>query len=274
MSNKKELWINTFVCIIITNILWYVGYSLHAKDEENVIALLVIYLACFMPAIMAIIMCKLRKVKISALLLAPNIKKSWKVYLIAILTSLLFVYAADLLPLLFYPKNVSLVTENLSLLFFGQIILFTIVSVITSIELLGEELGWLGYLFPRLEKEYGTFSSIFMIAMIRTLWHLVLIIKIDGSLFAVCNLFLSNLFLQCVLVYVTKRSNSVFPAAIVHSITNIMMGLSFVSYTEEFYNTHSIQFSLIELIPLMIIGIIFFILLYKDKKQSKLAITN
>ncbi|MCH5257304.1 MAG: CPBP family intramembrane metalloprotease [Lachnospiraceae bacterium] len=267
MSNKKELLIYILSCLIITNILWYVGYGIHEKNEGSVIELLVILLASFMPAIIAVIMCKLKKAKFRTLLLFPNIKKSLKVYLTAIFTSLLIVYSADLLPLLFFPGNVLIVSENLTFIFFGQIILFTLVCIIESIGLLGEELGWMGYLFPGLEKEYGTFLSIFIISIVRTLWHLVALIKIDGSLFAVCNLFISNLFLQSLLVYVTKKSNSVFPAAIVHSITNIMIALSFVTYTEEFYNNNSVRFNLIELIPVIIVGTVFFILLYKDKNE-------
>ena len=269
MNKKKGLWLYVLICISITNILWYFGFDLHEKDEGNIISTLLLGLACFMPAIIAIIMCKLNKVKIRTMLLFPNITKSWKIYLIAILTSLFIVYAADFLPLLFFPKNVSLSPDSFTLVFFGQIILFTIISIIESIELLGEELGWMGYLFPKLEEEYGTISSVFIISIIRTLWHLVFIIKIDGSLFGVCNIFLSNLFLQNLLVYVTKKSNSVFPAAIVHAITNIVPVLSFVTYKEAFYNDNLVKFNLVALIPLIIVGTIFFILLCRDKNKSK-----
>lgn len=268
MSKKKELGTYILSCLIITNILWYVLYSIQEKKEGTIIFLLLMLLASFMPAIIAIIMCKLKKEQLRTLLLFPNIKKSWKIYLIAIFISLLIVYSSDFLPLLFFHENVLLVSENLTFIFIGKIIIFTIFSTIESIGLLGEELGWMGYLFPGLEKEYGTFPSIFIISIVRTLWHLVILIKIDGSLFSVCNLFISNLFLQSLLIYVTKKSNSVFPAAIVHSITNIMIALSFVSYTEEFYNNNLIKFSLIELIPIIVVGTVFFILLYKDINEK------
>lgn len=266
MSKKKESWIYISLCIIITNVLWYVGYSVREKNEESIMVILPLALASFMPAILAVIMCKLKKDRLRSMLLSPNIKKAWKIYLLAIVTGLFIVYAADLLPLLFFPGNVSLVPENLTFIFFGKIILFTLISTIESIELLGEELGWMGYLFPRLEQEYGTFPSVFMISIIRTLWHLVILIKIDGSWFGVCNLFLSNLLLQSLLVYVTKKSKSVFPAAIVHAVTNIMMALSFVTYTEEFYNNNAIKFNLVGLIPLVLVGAIFYTLLYRDKQ--------
>lgn len=268
MFRKKEIWIYTVLCIVITNILWYAVYSIREKNEESILMLFPMVLASFMPAIIAVIMCKLAKMKLRSMLLSLNIKKSWKIYIIAIITGLFIVYASDLLPLLFFPGNVSFAPESLTLMFFVQIIFFTLISIVESVELLGEELGWMGYLFPRLEKECGTFPSILMIAVIRTLWHSVIIIKIDGTWFGFCNLFISNLLLQSVLVYVTKKSQSVFPAAIVHAITNIMMALSFVTYTDAFYNNNSVKFRMIEWIPLIAVGAVFFTLLLKGEKAK------
>lgn len=268
MKLKKDVAFYILLCLIITNILWYVGYGIEEKEPGNIMALVLIYLASFIPAIVALIMCKLNKEKIKTLLILPNIKKSWRYYLIAILVGLIMVYSTDIMPFLFFPKDVILLTENISLIYLFKIILFTIFSVLASVVLLGEELGWMGYLYPKLEKSYGTILSIFIIAIVRTLWHLGIIIRMDNILFALINLFISNLVLQSILVYFTKKSNSVFTSAIIHSITNIMVGLSFVSYTEEFYNNNAIQFSLIGLIPLLIIGIIFFILLFKDRTKK------
>ena len=269
MKQKKEIVIYTLICLIITNILWYIGYGLDEKNEGNIISLILIYLASFIPAILALIMCKINKAKVKTLLISPNLKKSWKIYLIAILTGLIMVYSTDIIPLLFYPKDVVLLTENFSILFICKILLFIIISILGSVIYLGEELGWMGYLFPKLEKQKGTILSIIIIAIIRTLWHIGIFLRMDNILFAITNLFISNLVLQSILVYFTKKSNSVFPSAIIHSITNLMIGLSFVSYTEEFYNANAIQFSLIGLIPLLIIGTIFLILIIKDRKKFK-----
>ena len=268
MKQKKEITIYVLVCLIITNLLWYIGYGLDEKNENNIISLILIYLASFIPAIVALIMCKINKQKAKTLLIYPNIKNSLRIYLIAIFTGLIMVYSTDIIPVLFYPNDVLLLTENFSILFICKILLFTIISILGSFIYLGEELGWMGYLFPRLEKLNGTILSIFIIAIIRTIWHLGIFIRMDDIVFLIINLFISNLVLQSILVYFTKKTNSVFPSAIIHSITNIMVGLSFVSYTEELYNNNAIQFSLIGLIPLLIIGIIFFILLFKDRTRK------
>lgn len=269
-KTKKEIWIYILSIVTITNILWFVGYHMRMANEKSIGALLFITLAAFMPMIIAFIMCVLTKTKFRTMLLFPNIKKSWKVYLLAIFLSLFLVYASDLLPLLFFTNEVSLITENLTIVYFGKIILFTIISTIESIELLGEEIGWMGYLFPRVEKEYGTFIGTLIVSIVRTLYHIVALILIDGSVLgsisAIVYLFINNLFLQSILVYVTKKSNSVFPAAIIHAITNILAILSFVSIKEGF--DEMVPFRMVESIPCVIIGIIFYILLFQEKKNA------
>lgn len=269
-KTKKEILIYILSIIIITNILWYIGYHMRMANEKSVGALLFTALAACMPAIIALIMCRATKTKIRTLKINPNIKKSWRVYLLAIFISLFLVYASDLLPLLFFPNDVSLVTKNLTIIYFGKIILFTIISTIESVELLGEELGWMGYLFPRLENEYGTFKGTLIISIVRTLYHVAALILIDGSvlgsIYAIIFLFMDNLFLQSVLIYVTKKSDSVFPAAIIHAITNILAILSFVSFQEGF--NELISFRIVGVIPGVIIGTVFYILLFKEKRSN------
>lgn len=275
-QNKKEIILYTLCVLIITNILWFIGFHLQHSDEKSILPLLALGSACLMPAIIALVMCKITKTKFRTLKIKPNIKKSWKIYLLSIFIGVFIVYSTDLLPLLFFPKDVTLNLDNLTLLFFGKIILYTLISVIESIELLGEELGWMGYLYPRLEKECGVIGGTILAAIVRTLYHLVALILIGGSLngavIAVLSLFLNNLFLQSILVYVTKKSDSVFPAAIIHAISNILVVLSFISFNEGFDET--IPFKLVTLIPILIIGLSFYILLYKEAKKTNLDINN
>ena len=76
-------------------------------------------------------------------------------------------------------------------------------------------------------------------------------------------LFLSNLVTEGLFIYVTRKSNSVFPASIIHALTNTLVVLSFIVVKDEF--TISIPYRIVTLIPLIIIGFIFYILLYKEK---------
>lgn len=243
-------------------------------DEGSISSVLPLMVACFIPLITALSMCAITKTKFATLKVKPNIKKSWKIYLLAILVGLILVYSSDLIPLFVFPKDVYIAPDSKSILFLGKIALFTVISVIESIELLGEELGWMGYLYPRLEKEFGTFPGIVLMAVVRTLYHLVALILIAGSandaIIAVLSLFINNLFLQSVLVYVTKKSDSVFPASIIHAISNILVTLSFVTYPEGF--DESILFRVVELIPVVVLGVLFGVLLFKDEEKRKVEV--
>ena len=42
----------------------------------------------------------------------------------------------------------------------------TILGILVSVEMLGEELGWLGWLFPKLEKLHGAKAAILLLALI------------------------------------------------------------------------------------------------------------
>lgn len=271
-TNKREILIFSSIVIFTANVMWGIGYYFRMIDEGSISSVLPLMVACFIPLITALVMCAVTKTKFETLKVKPNIKKSWKIYLLAILVGLVLVYSSDLIPLLVFPKNVSIAPESKSVLFFGKIALYTIISVIESIELLGEELGWMGYLYPRLEKEFGTFPGIALTAVIRTLYHLVALILIAGSvndaMIAVMSLFLNNLFLQSALVYVTKKSDSVFPASIIHAISNILVTLSFVTYPDGF--DERIPFRMVGLIPVVIIGILFGVLLFKYDKNEKI----
>lgn len=269
-KNKKEIFIYSLCVLIITNGLWFIGYHLRNINEKSILAILALALACFMPLIITLIMCIISKTKLRTLKIKPNIKKAWKIYLLAIFLGVFIVYSTDLIPLLFFSRNISLNPDSLTVNFFVQIILFTIISIIESIELLGEELGWMGYLYPRLEIEYGIIAGTVSTAVIRTLYHLVALIligkTINGAILAILSLFINNLFLQSVLVYVTKKADSVFPSAIIHAISNILVVFSFVSYSEGFDET--ISFKLVSLIPVAITGLIFYALLFKDKNKE------
>lgn len=272
--NKKEILIFSSLVIFTANVMWGIGYYFRMIDEGSISSVLPLIVACFIPLITALSMCAVTKTEFATLKVKPNIIKSRKIYLLAILVGLILVYSSDLLPLFVFPKDVSIASDSKSILFFGKIVLFTVISVIESIELLGEELGWMGYLYPRLEKEFGTFLGIVLVAVVRTLYHFVALIliagSVNGAIIAVLSLLFNNLFLQSVLVYVTKKSDSVFPASIIHAISNILVTLSFVTYPDGF--DESIPFRVVGLIPVVIIGILFGVMLFKNEEKREVEI--
>lgn len=49
---------------------------------------------------------------------------------------------------------------------------FTYIVVLFCGGLLGEEPGWWGFTFPRLQKKYGSLSGTLLLRLLWTVWHL------------------------------------------------------------------------------------------------------
>ena len=123
---------------------------------------------------------------------------------------------------LMFKEEVSFQAGTFTLRGLGEILGMTILGVLASVEMLGEELGWLGWLFPKLENLHGTKAAMLLLVLIRTIWHLGILIFLPHPLIGLCDLFLSNLLSQGFLVYLTKKSASLLPAAVVHAVTNLL----------------------------------------------------
>lgn len=88
----------------------------------------------------------------------------------------------------------------------------------------GEAYGWRGYLYPKLEKLYGTVPAVFISGIIWGVWRTPVLL--DGHNFGREMKFfpVSNIALMCLMciflapfhAYVSKKSNSIWPAACAH----------------------------------------------------------
>ena len=55
-TTQKYTLIYIITCLLISNIMWYIGYSLYTKDAEHPIAMILIMLTSFMPAFITLFM--------------------------------------------------------------------------------------------------------------------------------------------------------------------------------------------------------------------------
>lgn len=90
---------------------------------------------------------------------------------------------------------------------------------------MGEELGWMSYLFPRLEKLCGTTVALVLTGIIRSVWHIVMLVQNENFLAGFLSLSVSNILMGSVLVWATKASKSVLPASLIHVMTNALPGV-------------------------------------------------
>lgn len=123
------------------------------------------------------------------------------------------------------PEGVSLVLLAIVLLAAAPA-----AGVLNTIPALGEELGWRGFLFPRLHERYGTLAALLGSGIAWGLWHAPMILlgynyplhPVLGLLAfcVVCTL------LTGVLAWVTQRSGSIWPAAYGHGLVNALAPLA------------------------------------------------
>ena len=91
----------------------------------------------------------------------------------------------------------------------------------------GEEFGWRAYLTPKLEKLMPSTLAIFINGVIWGLWHAPLIakgynfVKEVHPALAITMMCVSCVVMSYILTWLTKRTGSVYPAAIYHIVLDV-----------------------------------------------------
>ena len=107
-------------------------------------------------------------------------------------------------------------------------------GAINTIPAAGEEIGWRGFLFPRLQERVGATGAVLIGGVIWGLWHAPIVLLGYNyplhpvlGLIAMCGM--------CVLVngalaWVCQRSGSVWPAAYGHGVLNALLGSAIIVF--------------------------------------------
>lgn len=113
-----------------------------------------------------------------------------------------------------------------------------LVALLVNVSLtthLGEEIGWRGYLLPRLEY-LGAWAAVLLSGLLHGVWHLPVILLTDlyhpgGNKLIVVPLFLLSVTLAGVFLgYLRLRTGSVWPAVLGHAAHNMFWAL-FAAFT-------------------------------------------
>lgn len=167
--------------------------------------------------------------------------------------------------------------------------LATILTVIATaplmaINTIGEEFGWRGYMNQKLEPLLGTTGTVVIGGIIWGLWHAEL--TVAGHNFGtnypgypymgIICMCVSCTFLGIILMWLTKKTNSIYPAAIMHAMNNFggttTMQL-FLSGIPEGYEASVPEIMLLD-IPMNVAAIVVFVLLIRDgRKANKPALS-
>lgn len=157
------------------------------------------------------------------------------------------------------------------------------INVIISAALLcglyfGEEYGWRGYLFPKLDELVGTGKAIIITGIIWGVWHTPVLLQghnfgKDVPFFPVSNILMMCvlcIFITPIFAYFTKKTDSVWPAVLAHGFVNNFAAMMTGMFTDpdSLESISQLQASSVMFIGFGIVGIFFFVLMTR-KKESK-----
>ena len=271
---RKNLWIFLSVCLPISWIAMAIYYVRTPENGFDSIGYGMMMLSMYMPAIAAIVTCKITKEEIGTLQLFPRFRGNGKVYALAIGLGVFLCLITDVLTLVFYPEVKQLSDTAMPNMIF-MILLYVAMGTVMCIASLGEEIGWMGYLFPALEKLHGTGLALVLTGVIRGLWHSVMLFAgtdFKTGMEGLVYMCISNILLGGGLVLLTKLSRSVVPAAICHALTNSVPSATMAYFVidETAYQANEAGLNVLDLSTSFLVCVICYVILRKRFKVEKL----
>lgn len=216
----KQLSIFIALCFGMTILIMAIARNVDS-NVEGVRFQALYRLACFMPAVSALVVSLLFKTRIRDLGINPNFASGARVYVLALVLGFFLSLIDYPVMTLLFPEAIWFENIDGIALLFRLMLNVAICAVFTFVSM-GEEIGWLGYIYPRLEQLGGIAFGIITMGVIRGLWHMPLMHAlgmkdVSGEML---TLIFSNIMAGSVLVLVTKFSKSVVPGAFIHCMTN------------------------------------------------------
>ena len=157
----------------------------------------------------------------------------------------------------------------------SNVLTLAALSAVTSVGLIGEELGWRGYLNQKLEPLLGTAGTCLAGGIVWGLWHLPMdlvgCLNSGGTIseaFTICGgRMLALTFYGVFLMWLTKKTDSVFPAVIAHHVFNESQGalaalLSQCPIPED--ADLGVIADVFAHLPMIVVAVLFMILLLRD----------
>lgn len=207
--------------------------------------------------------------------------KKWIFYLIAMFLPWIYFEAGHALNLLCYPEIFDPEGYKQFEISKNMVVFLPLISILqgtlVSFAAFGEEDGWRGYMMPKLIKLMGTKKAVVVGGIIWGLWHAPLTCVghnygTDYPGFPYLGILLmciSCTSLGIALTYITLKTGSVWPAAIMHAVNNanpsILAVFTNTEKTAEITTNPLLNYVLLDL-PVVILGIICFVLLCRNKK--------
>lgn len=210
-------------------------------------------------------------------------KGRWKWYLFAMIIPIVYMDLGTALMYLLFPKCFNPDMLEIYGVSRENLWMYPIVGITSTVMLsvgaLGEELGWRGYMIPKLEELFGTKKAIIIGGIIWGIWHYPA--NYAGHnfgtgywgepwsgffVFTLCTIFMGAL-----LVFVTKKTGSIWPATFLHAVNNSGANMLSAYYDREQFTgiwSESVVSAAIQMIPIFIFGTIAIVIMCRDKEKT------
>jgi len=274
-ENAKRLGI--YLLIVFAFMLFYI---LCAKlmHQSNTVYYIIYMIFSFSPAIASLITRAVTKEGFRDMKLHLHLTGNIRYYLLAFGLPLICLSAMFLLPVIVSGHADWLCGFTFSNVLSNALLLLAF-SAVQSIGLLGEELGRRGYMNQKMEPLLGTVGTCLVGGIVWGLWHLPMDIagylNGNGKLTeALGSAFGRLAMLTCFgafLMWLTKKTDSVFSAVIAHFMYNESQGAVMSLLVQGNIPEDAslpLWTDVMRYLPLLVIAVIFMILLLKNKKKE------
>lgn len=287
MTNKKmaiKRIIIFVVLVLLGEIPIIISYVCEVKMKtENLLYIIVTLLSEYGmlgPAIANILTRVITKEGFHHMYLRVNWKGHGKYYLVAFLFPVLINMVTGTIATLIYGGFYSNeIFSEMSLTAYIAYIFFGIAMGATGLFFLalGEELGWRGYLVPKLQEVMGMPGALILGGIIWGVWHAPSIwlygldFGTEHPVLGVAAMCVSCIGMGNILTFITMKTDSIYPAAIGHGIVDIVASLIPALFiTTQTATEHAFEIGLIDTLVVFVLGMIPFILLVRSagKKDS------
>lgn len=215
-----------------------------------------------------------------------NLKGNVKYYIMAVLTiSVISIFQGIFATLTIGGGDWSDLGKGLN---FDQM-LVAILSILSTsplmaINTIGEEFGWRGYMNKKMEPLFGTLGTVVIGGIIWGLWHTEL--TVAGHNFGtdypgypymgIICMCVSCIFLGIFLMWLTKKTNSIYPATIMHAMNNFNGTITMQIFSSGIPNDYdpTIPERMLLDIPMDIAAIIILVFMLRNNKKKRSAVLN
>ena len=278
--NTKQVNVKRLGIYLLTVFVFILGFMLCTipVNASNTMFCILYMLFSFSPAIASLIARAVTKEGFRDMKLHLHLSGNFRWYLLAFALPLICFSVKFLLPVILSGHADWLGAFTAQNVLSG---IFTLVgiSAVMSIGLIGEELGWRGYMNRKLEPLLGTFGTCLIGGIIWGLWHFPIDISnylggYGSFSFSMKLAFGRLVLLTCFgvfLMWLTKKTVSIFPAVVAHFMfnasQNAIMELFMQSDIPEGTDLGKLA-DVFLYVPMAVLAVIFMLLLLRVKARG------